>query len=84
MPLPASGDRLFLRATASGQLGEFGRLTLEPGELRGDDRHPEEHDDEHDPVGERDVLGLAHESASRKSRRFASVRFPTSSMRYIT
>src|SRR4029453_19095609 len=68
------------------ELGQFARLALQARELRCDDRDPQQHDDEEDPVRRGHVLlaGAHDASTSRRSRRFASVRFPASSVRYMT
>src|SRR6185503_9695756 len=69
---------------AARELGQLPRLALEPRQLRRDDRDPGQHRHEDDEVCGRDVLlGSAHASSSRSSRRLESSRLPASSTRYI-
>src|SRR5256886_8755314 len=75
------------RASAARQRGELRGLAVEAHELGADDRDPHEHREQHDGVDRRNVfLARAHAavSASRRSRRLASMRLPSSSMRYMT
>jgi len=76
-------DTVAVPAPRKLELRGFERLTLQPGELRRDDRDVDENEDEHCAVGSSHELFLAQAQpmASRSERRSASRRLPTSSTR---